>query len=381
MRIPNIYQSLDSKKGFIILTTLWLMVQVVLLSHFGIVTEFEAPKYINEANRLLSTGHYSTGNFLFYSVQILLITFSKITGTFPWLVVFVQMIANAISLVLFYKLCLAITKNHLQSFIVSLLLTVMFYYQSYNVHLFTESLYFSFGIIYSYVLFSIKKLSIKNSLLLAACLSVLYFTRPTGVFFIPSTILYLIFAFYRRQALLLILIFSVLGIASLYLLLNFALGSGGEFDFLLPYLDERVICGVPTISVPHNITVPTHKNSVEGLGYVITHHTHLFLSLASRRLIAFWGVIRPYHSFSHNVFVGLYFYATYVLILIRFKKLVQNFLPQTIFFLCNILLVMITVILSCDEWHNRFILALLPFLLLMAYSTLGAKSKPDNQYV
>src|SRR5215213_4097722 len=351
MRIPNIYQSLDSKKGFIILATLWLMVQVVLLSHFGIVTEFEAPKYINEANSLLSTGHYSTGNFLFYSVQILLITFSKITGTFPWLVVFVQMIANAISLVLFYKLCLAITRNHLQSFI------------------------------YSYVLFSIKKLSIKNSLLLATCLSVLYFTRPTGVFFIPSTILYLIFAFYRRQALLLIIIFSVLGILSLYLLLNFALGSGGEFDFLLPYLDERVICGVPTISVPHNITVPTHKNSVEGLGYVITHHTHLFLSLATRRLIAFWGVIRPYHSFSHNMFVGLYFYATYVLILIRFKKLVQNFLPQTIFFLCNILLVMITVILSCDEWHNRFILALLPFLLLMAYSTLGAKSKPDNQYV
>ncbi len=203
----------------------------------------------------------------FYSIRLkfLIIAFSKITGTFPWLVVLIQMSVNAVSIVLFYKLALSMTKSHFRSFIVTFLFIAMFYYQLYNVHLFTESLYFSFGIIYTYLLFSIPNLSVKNILLLVFGLSVLYFTRPTGLFFIPSTIVFILFKFYRKKALLLLSIFITSGIILLYFLLNFALKSGGEFDFLLPFSHEIIICGVPTIQGQNNIRVPLEKNSVEGL--------------------------------------------------------------------------------------------------------------------
>jgi hypothetical protein len=307
MVLASLPGSLNFKKSLLILGAFWFLIQIILFRQFGIVTAFESSKYIEQADFLLKTGHYTTGNFLFYSVQILLIALSKTTNTFPWLVVLIQLLVNALSVILFYKLSLSFTKNHFRSFLVTALLIGMIYYQLYNVHLFTESLYFSFGIIYTYLLFSIKKLSPKNILLLLLGISLLYLTRPTGIFFIPATVVYILFRFYQKKAFFLLLFFIVLGIILLYFLLNFSLNSGGELDFLLPYLDERVICGVPTIKGQHNITVPVEKDSVEGLWYIISHHTSLFLSLGGKRLIAFWGVVREYYTISHNIFIAFYF--------------------------------------------------------------------------
>jgi hypothetical protein len=224
-------------------------------------------------------------------------------------------------------------------------------------------------------LFSISKLSFKNILLLLLGLAFLYFTRPTGLFFIPSTIVFCLLKFYRKKAFLLLSLFIVAGVVSLYYLLNFALHSGGEFDFLLPYSKEMVICGVPTVQNNHAIVIPVDKNPIEGLWYIMSHHTSLFFNLAGKRLAAFWGVTRPYYSLFHNLFIGLYFYNSYLLILAGLQKLIRNFLPQTIFFFCNIFFIMITVALSCDEWHNRFLLSMLPFLLLLASCTISNRSE------
>jgi hypothetical protein len=363
------------RRQIAILITLWVCLQCFLFYRFGIVTQFESEKYIHEAKVLLQTGRYSSGNFLFYSVEILLIALSFITHTFPWLVITSHILVNGISVYLFYHLCFDITKDELKAFFVTVFFLLQYYYQLYNVHLFTESLYFSFGIIYTWQLFSIKTLSIKQSLLLLSGLIVLYFTRPTGVFFIPSTILYLVFKFYRKRAKLIVPAFFVGGILLLYSLLNFALNSGGEFDFLLPYLDERIICGVPTVLGQHNIQIPVEKNSVQGLLYIITHYPSLFFSLAAKRLLTFFGVMRSYFSLGHNIFIAIYFYATYLLMIIGFPRMLRRSLEKAIFLFANIFFMVVTVMLSCDEWHNRFILAVLPFFLLLANGALLTNKK------
>jgi hypothetical protein len=50
--------------------------------------------------------------------------------------------------------------------------------------------------------------------------------------------------------------------------------------------------------------------------------------------------------------------------------------PQAVFMSSYILLVMLTVLLSCDEWHSRFLYSILPFLLLMAAGFFISKEKP-----
>ncbi|MGZ3886221.1 MAG: hypothetical protein ACXVBP_02240 [Flavisolibacter sp.] len=379
MNIFHHYRAPGHKKNYLLLGLCWLLLQIFLYAHFGIVTGYESAKYIEQANQLLATGHYTSGNFLFYSVEILLIALSKITGLFPWLAVIIQMLVNAVALACFYQLAVGFTQSASRALLLTFFFLGMFYYHLYNVHLFTESLYFSFSLIYTYFLFSLKRLSLRNFILLFLGLSLLYVTRPTGLFFIPATLVFILVKFFREKALLLLSLSALAGVVLLYLLINFALKSGGEFDFLLPYLKNQVICGVSTIQGLNNIRVPVEKNSVEGLWYIISHHTTLFLDLAGRRLAAFWGVRRSYYSLGHNLFLCFYFYGSYLLILAGLKKLVRNYLPEMSFFFCNIILVTITVALSCDEWSNRFILALLPFFLLPASVGL-TKPKPVRNF-
>lgn len=336
----------------------------------------EAAKYVAQADYFLAHGRYETGNYLFYSTQILLLAAVKQWHVGYWPAVAVQLFFNALSLVCFYRLVDKLTLRPRVAFWFTAALIGMFYYQFYNVYLFTESLYFSFSIIFFYRLLRTAKLSALSVGGILLGLAILYFTRPVGIFFIPATFVYLIFRFFPRQAKILLATAGVCFLGLFYFLLNKSLNSGGELDFLLPYLDERIICGVPTISSPHQITVPMEQDSIEGLFYIITHYWPLFLSLSAKRLLAFFGVVRSWYSLPHNIFIGVYFYSMYALALLGIRKWNRSLRPAVLFCLCLVLLTALTAALSCDEWHNRFILSVLPFLLLLASLIFApAKSK------
>lgn len=356
---------ISRRKSLWVLGFLWAVMQLLLLKQFGIVTNFEAAKYLEQAKALLTDGSFTTGNFLFYSTEILLIAFCLKLGVSLWFVVGIQFLMSAFSIFVFFRLVERLTSNHLIAFVASLLLAGMYYYQLYNVHLFTESLFFSFTILFTTYLFSLRRLTLKSVLGLCLSLVLLIVTRPTGLLFLPATLFYLIFRFGRKKALPIFLVTIFAGFVLFYFLLNAALGSGGELDFLLPYTEEHIICGVPTTSEPNAISLPVNKNSVAGLWYVITQNSELFFRLAKERFLAFWGVQRSYYSAAHNLFVAIYFYALYVFILIGLRRMFRNVFPHTIFLITYILLVMCTVLLSCDEWHNRFLYSILPLLLLM----------------
>ncbi|MDQ6844003.1 MAG: hypothetical protein M3Z92_06580 [Bacteroidota bacterium] len=350
----------------LILLVVWMGIQVFLLWHEGVVTALEATKYIEQAHVFLETGKYSSGNFLFYSVQILLIAlFLKLKISFL-LLVFIQIIINGVSVACFYNMVNKLSSNIFLSFLSTLYFLVFYYYHVYNTYLFTESLFFSFSVIYAYFLFTRESITIKNIVLIVLFLCILYLTRPTGIFFIPATFLYLITKFYSRHAFKIITISVLFALVFFYFLFNYSLGSGGEFDFLLPYLDERIICGVPTIIKSHDIIVPVEKNSIAGLLYIISHHFNLFFKLAIQRLIAFFGIYRPFYSVFHNIFACAYFYFIYIIIIAGVRDLFKKNKAEVWFLLTNIGLMAITVMLSCDEWSNRFILSVLPFFLLLS---------------
>lgn len=360
----------------------WCLLHIVLFFHFGIVTGFESRKYIEQADHLLQNGTYASPNFLFYSTEILLIAATKKWQVGYWLVVAVQLLFNLFSTYAFYKTVVRFTNRSLVAFFFTLAFVGMFYYQLYNVHLFTESLYFSFSVIFFWGLVRVQKLSPLAVGGILFGLTLLYLTRPVGIFFIPATFIYILFRFYSRLARLLLFIAGMAVLGLFYFLLNKSLNAGGEFDFLLPYLDERVICGVPTIWPPHQIATPVEKDSVEGLFYIITHYWPLFLSLSVKRLLAFFGVLRSYYSLPHNVFIGFYFYSVYVLAFAGIRNWTSPRKPCVFFCVCLVFLTALTSALSCDEWHNRFILAVLPFLLLLAsliFAPKNRKSPPDAE--
>lgn len=370
---PNLF---NKNTHVAILAGTWLVLHSILLWQYGIVTSYEATKYIEQANNLLQTGSYSSHNFLFYSTQILLIVASKKLQIGYGAVVAVQLLLNAISTFFFYKTIEYLTRKSEVAFAFTLGLLCMFYYQLYNVCLFTESLYFSFSILFFYRLCKMKKLGFVQYVEVILFLGLLYFTRPVGIFFIPATFTFLVLKFYRKKAVPIFLSAGLLLLIFFVLLVNYGMKSGGEFNFLLPYLEKQVICGVP--SGRKSLKVPIEQNSIQGLLYLLVHYPRWVIALFCKRLFAFFGLIRSNYSFFQNIFVSWFFFTLYFFAFDGIKNQFKNKLPEVLFSTLLIFFAAVTTCLTCDEWYNRFIYAVLPFLMVLASLSFAFTTEKSN---
>jgi hypothetical protein len=350
---------------FIVPGISWLCVQSILFYLYGIHTELEASKYIHEARLLLDEGKVSTPNYWLYSTQILLIAASLKLNTGFFSVCLVQLFFNALATASFYRLLKKIS-NQLTAFILTLALIACIPLQTFNSFLQTESLFYSLTILFSCYLLAIERLTFKNSLLLLLFLVLLCITRPTGLLFVPGSFLFLFFKFAKGLSTIVKLGITIAGSVLFLFVLNIALGSGGELDFMLPYRDERIICGVPTLSRFREIEVSDNPNSVWGLFYYITHNTEQFTRLAWLRTRAFFGLARPYYSQWHNIYLYLYFLPFHVLVLLSLPKWLKRNRYIPLYCLTIIIITWVTVILTCDDWHNRFYLGVVPYIYILS---------------
>jgi hypothetical protein len=145
-----------------------------------------------------------------------------------------------------------------------------------------------------------------------------------------------------------------------------ALGSGGELDFMLPFRDESIICGVPTRSYQADIQTSSDPNSIFGLIYYVTHNFDQFTRLAGLRSKAFLGLTRSYYSSGHNIYLILYFYPLYFLAVFSIRRWFKTNVYLLLYCFSLIFVTWSTVILTCDDWHNRFFLSIVPYIYILA---------------
>jgi len=368
-----------TKATKVILFFLWLLLNTFFLLHKGIYIHGESDTYIYEARVFLATGAPGTGNYWLYIIQILLIAFSIKAHLGFFFVVLIQLLFNGIATAFFYKTIQYMFNSSRTAFIATLLLLANYFYQEFNTYLYTESLFYSFTLILSCYLVHTRTLTTKRIAIITAMLLITCITRPTGLLFLPPVFLYLFLVFFRNMAAWK-KVALLTGLAILFLfLLNLALGSGGELDFMLPFRDERIICDVPTLPAFLPIKTAANGNSLYGLLYYITHNTPQFLKMAGLRSVAFWGLYRDYYSTLHNVYLIVFFGAidlmTLASLVYWFK---QN--PNILCYLLSaIALTWFTVMLTCDNWDNRFYLTISPFLIILAMPTLQKLLRPRSK--
>jgi len=349
----------DNLKSVLLLA--WIVVQAFLFYKNGILTGFESGKYIEQAHNLIDHGTVSTPNFWLYSVQIFLIAASiKLTGGFI-LVVIVQLFFNALATFYFYQLCKKLSDQR-TAFVCTLLLILNFPFQQFNTFLFTESLFYSFIIIFSFFLFQLTKLSIRNFLFIFLFLLLICFTRPTGLLLVPCVFIYLFFKFFHSWSAFLKIASTILISLVFIFILNLALGSGGELNFILPFTEEHIICGLPTVTSNDQ----PGGSSLWSIFSYIFDHPGQFFHLAWLRSLAFWGLFRNYFSLIHNLFLAIYFFPVYLFALLSMKDWWKKDRNMLLYSLSLILITWGTVMLSCDDWHNRFFLTLMPFIYILS---------------
>jgi hypothetical protein len=358
--------------GYVIL--LWLLVNLFFLLTKGIMTGGEAEKYIYQAGILIQTGHLSTSSYWLYFFPIYFLSVcERLHLGFGYIVGF-QWVVSLGATIFFFQLIHHLIGSAKIALVGTFLLLLNVFYQSFNISLQTESLFDSFILLFSCYVLTRRTLSTLSLVLILFGLIILSFSRPNGAIFWPATSAYLLFFctpnLGKRQKWL----FLGLTIVGFLIIVNSAMGTGGLLDFMRPFREEHIICGSPTLLHPADIITVGSGNSLYSLFYYIIHHFKDFSRLAFLKTVAFWTLYRSYFSLAHNIYLILYFQSIHLMALFsipywwRQKKGAFFFLTAVVF------LTWITVILTCDDWHNRFYLTISPFLLLLslpAFQTLG----------
>jgi hypothetical protein len=332
------------------LAGIWCIVQIVAWLRFGIVLKGESQKYILEAEYFWQHYKFSEPKYIFYSVYITIqLIFNKTGLGFTGIYLF-QLALNLFSIYSFNKLCNQVFSNRIIAFASTLLLILCYPWQSWTTHLYTESVFLSL---------------VTEQWWTWLLLLLVLLARPTGMLIIPIAGAHYLARFVQERKWLSFSVFGLGCIVALALLLNYAMRGEGEFDFMKPFVEEHIICGVATNSNSHPI-LPANGNSVQGLLEYIVRNPNHFTELAFKKLRAFFGMTREYYSGGHNMYLVLFFYPLYLLgIFGVFDKTRQRWLIIQ-YCLGMILIFSISVALTCDDWLNRFIMPIVPFIILMA---------------
>ena len=352
------------KFNWITILVVWVVVQSAIILKSGINTNGEALRFIQEANHLLKNESFSTPIYFMYLLEILLVFLKmKFSFAFGWIIT-LHLLLNLFSLKVFYDFIIKNTESEQKALLGALLLIICIPFQYYNSLVYTESIFFSLVIIYSCFLLKIEKFNLLNCSKLFAFMILLCITRPSGIFFVAATFIYIFLKELQHISsvlrLLLLLVMSVL----IFSILDAMMKSGRGVNVLLPFKEEHIICDVATVLNPGG---PTEAESslYSLVNYVITHPEQ-FLKLVWLRSLAFFGLMRSYYSNVHNAFLCLYFYPIYGVIIFHIIRSKCKIDWMYKYILSLIFIFWLSVIFSCDEWHSRFFLTLTPFLILMA---------------
>jgi hypothetical protein len=341
------------------------IIQAVLLISIGIYAKEEAVKYIDEASFFIQHLRFSQPKYFFYSGYISLHILCKGVGATLWGVYIIQLILAGIATNCFYSLAFQISSRRSVAFISTVLLILCLPFQEWTVYLFTESFFFSLLIFYVYALFNNRWSSKRKIIVSAILFCALLVSRPTGLLIIPPTLFVISAVLKRRRQFAAIFMVWIAGLIAFVVITNAAMSGQGEFDFLKPFIEEHIICGYSQIENNHQELV-NNSNTLQGVAGYIMHHFGQASKLAVKRIIAFFGLTRPYYSTRHNLFLALYFYPIYLFAIVGIAAVYKSSRRYCIFSIALIGTFLLSVAVTCDDWHNRFIMPLIPLIILFA---------------
>lgn len=368
--ITNTVKNFCLKSGNSIIVLFWLLFFLLHLYLYGIVTTFEAAKYIKEAERLINYQTLSATRFWFYSITIFIITISlKLKIGFTGAVI-IQSLLNLLTILFFHRsLKLIFPKFSLFPLIIIAITIAFLPYSSWNVFLYTESVFYNSILFLTSAIirhnYTKKKLIV---FLIIFALVVTILSRPLGILFIPAVLFYF-YVSLEKKARLIIIPAGIIGLGVLVYATNIVFTTTTDATITLSAKEGCVVCGVlPATNVKLNLL--TAGSPLQQLYYYVSHNFSHFITLGFARLNAFFFMTRPYYSARHNIFLLAFIIPLYILSGISFViKKESRYKPVFYFMVVSIITFAIVIMLQCDDYHNRFILGLFPFLLILSGKT------------
>lgn len=377
--LRDFFFQLITTRPLLFLAFLFVGLHLLLYLQSGIVITGEAEKYIEQGERLHLHESFSEQKYFFYLPVILLIWVSKTLHIGLGWVVIVQVLLSALSQYFFYRLALELTGKRKIAFIAALLLLVFLPYQAWNLYLYSESIFLSLSVLFIYSIYKAQQQNGYKRIIPGVLLAILVFTRPTGILLLFPWVIYQIWiqkSLYRR---LVHIIAGLIVVSLAFLLINVLYAGGADFNSVLPYVEQHIICGVPTVQTVTNAELLKTESALGSLIAWIIQHPINFAGLFIKRLISFFNLTRSYYSVIHNTLLVLYLLPVYFFSFSGWRKIrVQDPLFFR-FLLCLFILYPCAIALQCDDWHSRFTMPLMPYIILLAVLGINRILRPQKQ--
>ena len=240
-----------------------------------------------------------------------------------------------------------------------------------NFYLLTEILFINFSIIFIYFVFFKTE---KKFLIFLIAIFIL-FLRPQGFLIILSiTLSKFLFSKFNIKYNLLLKLFIILTFSVLFIMF---LNIGIDYYNLIDSLSKGIIWGYnfETNSLCYDkcisgLTNPAiYEKNILGLLLYFKDNFFILTKVSIYKILIFFTGWRPYYSFTHNLFMLLFHMPLYLLFFtyfLKFRKLDQ----LEIFTLFYILLSAIFVGITFADWSGRFVMFILPFIMIFASKSL-----------
>lgn len=372
-------------ENLLILIVIFIFLNGILFHHLGIKVVDDSPRYLEYASAIKKDGFYIDSHNIWYITYVLFILITTSIYNDIVSIIVGQYIFSFLGLISLYHASLILFKKESIAFFTGFLFLIFFKMSLFNSYILTESLYVSLTCISLYFL---TKFHLKNRSLLVKIFGIFIigltvFTKPTGIALLGAfvfTFSYVGLRDYSNNKLK-----WLLGITVVIPILVLANQMVSTFGFIENYKIGELIYGVAQysnrpyfdfliIERPENMFLPTYDQLplVQMISFIY-HQPVYWLKLFFGKLILFFAHVRPFWSIWHNLFSILFLMPLYAYFI---KGICSS---QTkglkIFALLFIVFHAISVGMMSVDWDGRFLLPVLPILLIIS-----TKSLFDSKY-
>lgn len=359
------HNSMLRKDHFLIPLAVFLLVNLGLFLFTGVHTGLEADKYVTEGNYLYDHGTFTAPKYIFYLPVILLVWTCRFLSLPVAWAALVQVALSGVALYCFYRLAECI-RDKRTAVLSATLLALFIPLQLWNLFLYTDSIFISLTIIYTWLIYSQGKKGLRGTLIILGFLFLLIFSRPHGLLIIPPTLVYLIFRKQTKQQRAISALLCVALLGGMYFFLNAAFSGGGDMDAMKPFIEEHIICFVPMKPEGAVLDIIHTSSPVNDLLYYVIHNPLHFARLTALKLFSFFNLTRSYYSMPHNIVLAALIIPVYFFFVAGIRRFLSTGRDLVIYVVSLLILYPFGATFQCDDWHSRFTMVVFPYIILIA---------------
>ncbi len=349
----------------VLLCALWVIVQIGLYMQMGFRDGGDSVRYYQAAEIILS-GSWPGGKAASYLGYNLFVTPFLALGLNRFTIGLSQVLLTALA-----ALCLYKTGERIFSKRVGLVATLLYvaypdiHYWSFII--LSESLYTSMMIVSLFLL-----VTRESRLQLVMALIAIVFTctiRPHGVGFAMAIVFYFVYRLWEQRNTA-ILVFLALTSALALPVAWTVVGEMAGYDLVAYYTDGTVVWHFDRLSlaVPREaqVAVMEVEHPIAKILALVIASPSYFLQLMGAKLFYCFLHIRPYFSMVHNAMSLLFLIPTYIFALWSLVHVPARQCSDKVLLIAIVVTQALIVSVTYADWDGRFIIPILPPILLLA---------------